>query len=57
MFGVVRQDGMTLLMSACYHGYWDVVQVLIDIGADVNDEDIVSFENLHDFHGYKMCPV
>jgi len=48
---------MTLLMSACYDGYWDIVQVLIDKGADVTDKDIVSVESLYDFHGYKMCPV
>jgi len=36
------QDGSTSLMRACYRGHLEIVNVLIDIGADVNDKDNVS---------------
>jgi len=42
-FDVFRmlQEGMTSLMWACYRGHLDIVNVLIDNGADVNDKDYV----------------
>ena len=35
------QDGMTPLMRACRKGHLDIVNVLVDNGADVNDKDNV----------------
>ena len=36
------QDGWTSLIWACDYGHLDIVNVLIDIGADVNDKNNVS---------------
>ena len=36
------QDGWTSLMRACDYGHLDIVNVLIDNGADVNDKEDVS---------------
>ena len=35
------QYGSTPLMRACYNGHLDIVNVLVDNGADVNDKDNV----------------
>ena len=40
------QEGMTSLMRACKKGHFDLVKVLIDNGADINDKDNVSFDCL-----------
>jgi ankyrin repeat protein len=41
VFGML-QKGMNSLMRACSNGHLDIVNVLIDNGADVNDKDNVS---------------
>ena len=41
VFGML-QEGMTSLMWSCNNGHLDIVNVLIDNGADVNDNDNVS---------------
>ena len=33
---------MTPLMRACNNGHLDILEVLIDNGADVDDKDVVS---------------
>ena len=38
------QNGTTPLIMACDQGYLDIVKVLIDHGADVNDNDKVIFD-------------
>ena len=37
---------MTQLITACEDGNLDIVKVLIDNGADVNDKDKVSYDSL-----------
>ena len=37
---------MNPLMKACDNGYLDIVKVLIDNGADVDDKDKVSSDSL-----------
>ena len=41
VFGM-QQEGMTSLMWSCNNGHLDIVNVLIDNGADVNDKNNVS---------------
>jgi len=36
------QEGMTPLMRACKKGHFDIMNLLIDKGADVNGKDNVS---------------
>ena len=41
---VMRQDGQTALMKATTNGHTDIVQQLLDRGADVNHADKVKCE-------------
>jgi ankyrin repeat protein len=38
----MMQRGITSLMLACMHGRPVIVKVLMDAGADVNEQDMVS---------------
>ena len=44
---LLQYSGHTPLYEACYNGLTDVVQSLLDHGADMNETDNVSTKELH----------
>ena len=41
-----RDHGFTSLMIACEEGHYEIVQLLLDIGANICDKEEVSIHNV-----------
>ena len=51
------QDGLTTLMKASEAGHMECVKVLLDKGADVNMQNMVSSVIIHCVHAMQHVPI